>query len=226
MSSLIEQVLAPRLFEVLRRRFGQVLIAKAGEPAVWGGTSYVGGYARRDLRHWGETYRISCLYCGDTRNQLSVSHLFGQSDANGRPITWTVKCFSRNCLADRQKRREFADMVLGIQNRNVREFWPINAATRTPACIAEPLPPGHCVNVTQLPPSHEALRFLIDERRFSSELLDYYCVCFCLEAEPRFAIAQGRIIIPVWFQGRFAGWQARIVGEQPSGWAPKYYTMD
>jgi hypothetical protein len=224
----IGDVLVPQLFEALQLRFGDVHVTKAGEPVVWGGRTYVDGRLRQQVLQWGETYRVNCIFCSDTRHQLSVPHFFGQPDVDNenRPMTWMAKCFNENCLRDWQKRREFSELVLGPRNWRLAPGWRVNAPSKIASCLQQPFAPGRCIKVTELPSNHDALRFLIGERQFSREVLDYYGVGYCVESNPRFAAAQDRIIIPVWFRGEYAGWQARFAGEPTMSWMPKYYTMD
>ena len=43
--------------------------------------------------------------------------------------------------------------------------------------------------------------------------MDDYGLWYCLEADPRWPMVCGRIIIPIWFRGQYVGWQGRHVGD-------------
>ena len=49
-------------------------------------------------------------------------------------------------------------------------------------------------------------------------------VSSCFESDARYRPAANRIMIPIWFDGKFVGWQARYIGEPPDRRTPKYYT--
>jgi hypothetical protein len=61
------------------------------------------------------------------------------------------------------------------------------------------------------------------QQRYDVEWLSReYQVGYCQEAQDWCKFAQGRIIIPVFKNGRLAGWQARSVGPTPAKHVPKY----
>lgn len=229
MNSAIHNVLAPQLYSILEERFGEVRIANQGEAAVWGGTCYVNGHIRRTVVHPGENYRIGCPFCQDLRFRLYVAHFYGQPDRgnDNRPMTWCVKCFNENCLADPVNRRRFADRVIGFRNQNARLTWEVRPGVRAESG-GEPQLPGTCLNLKDLQPSHPAIQYLISERRLPYGVLDKYHLGLCIEPNPRLKVAcwlDGRIIIPIRFQGETVGWQARYVGNPPNKDIPKYVTM-
>jgi hypothetical protein len=226
-------ILAPQLFLTLRQRFGEIRVANSGETAIWGSPCYANGHVRRELLSWGESYKLSCPYCNDTRFRLSVSHLYGQPDAdNGnRARTWLLKCFNEDCFTDPRIRRQFAALVLGFRNRNQRcPALPVGSPSRHISETATPICPGTCVQLSRLPATHPAVRYLVEDRLFPREVLDYYSLGYCIEPDPHWGpgfgrLIFGRITIPIFFDGAYVGWQARYVGQPPNRDVPKYVTM-
>jgi hypothetical protein len=227
----IDRVLAPDLYRQLQQ-FGEIKISNEGQPMVFGPTTCVNQRWQQSVLFWGETYRVICPFCTDRSYRLYVPYTYGQPDPNNNywPSTYFGRCFNEtDCLTNSSKRRELADRILGFRNRNERYFWRLKPASETPEYIRHPIPPGQCVKLTKLPHVHPAVQYLAVTRRVPYELFDYYGLSFCLEPdsrwEPEFArMLYGRIIIPVWFNGAYAGWQARYVGEPPKH-VPKYVTM-
>src|SRR5262249_13134083 len=79
--------LHPDLYRRLEQRFGKVIIVNEGEEmdsTVYTDPSVLdrrGRPVRRlDVEHRGETYRISCPMCSDTRQRLYINYMFGYRD--------------------------------------------------------------------------------------------------------------------------------------------------
>jgi len=179
-----------------------------------------------DIVQGGEYYRVCCPYCHDTRHRLYVSHMWGQRDRAGVPMTFLAVCYNENCLDDAGHRQDFfqrvkfgrdlidADVARGIvipEDERVFE-WP-----------------GPVTRLDLLPPDHDAVAYAVGRGFDVGVLGRYYGVAYCHNSV-HFHAAK-RLIIPVYADGVMKGWQARYVGELP--WKqkdkqdrlpPKYYT--
>lgn len=205
-------VLNPELYASLQRAFGRVQVSSAGQSSADG--------------RGGEHYRVDCPYCGDRRGRLYVSYLWGTTGPDGRPRYHLLCCFNEDCLADADRRRDFRQRVLaGVR---LPAIVPPPAAVRT--TLNPPSWPGPVVRLDRLPSAHPAVVY-VRQRGFDPQVLGrYYGVSYCVSSS-RYPQAAGRIVVPVYFDQAFRGWQARYVGELP--WSdpdrrphlpPKYYT--
>ena len=95
--------------------------------------------------------------------------------------------------------------------------------------VHEATPPGLVLPLGDLfasNPNHPALQYMLFTRNYPLEMLRQWGVGYCSSAIPRFVAAGNRIIFPIWFNGKYVGWQGRYIGDLPD-WkgVPKYYTM-
>lgn len=211
------QVLCPELYSLLQQTLGEVKIANEGMAYVEQNGTTV---------QFGEAYRVNCPFCGDNRNRLWLTHVYGQMlpGTPFRDINHGV-CFNEGCLKNPEKRRRLADMLFGLKNKGYRHF-EIRPGKVEPRQLSTVPSPGDVVPVTQLPTAHPAVQYLMGERRCSRELLDHFGVGYCVAADqrfPEFQPATNRIIIPIWMYGAFVGWQGRYIGRPPHK-CPKYFT--
>jgi DNA primase len=71
--------------------------------------------------------------------------------------------------------------------------------------------PGPCTRLDQLEETHKA-RLYLKSRHFDPDFLGrLYHVSFCRDSH--YWLAADRIIIPIYWDGKMRGWQARYVGE-------------
>lgn len=218
--------LCPELFKLLERAFGRVEIANPGEELV--AKRGVDPITRRPCLnvHWfGETYRVNCPFCKDGRQRLWINHTYGQYDpaSTAKRQTFFGVCYNENCLKNSTNRERLANMIFGMRNKHNRNPPVILPGRREMPVLGPKPPPGNVMPVTQLPPNHPAVQYLMGKRRISRATLDYYGVGYCIEAESTYRMAYNRIIIPIWFRNEYVGWQARYIDEPPHG-VPKYYT--
>src|SRR4051812_35871748 len=71
----------PDLYEALRQVFGHVVVVKHGEAfglAPRPMPVYRNGKLafKQDVREYGESYRIDCPYCNDTRQRLWIPYMW------------------------------------------------------------------------------------------------------------------------------------------------------
>src|SRR4051812_5624944 len=225
--------LNPTVHALLCRRLGPVRIANEGEAMSF---RYLPGSAsgrtETDILAWGESYYVSCPFCGDTRQRLSINHRYGSYD----PVTDSdnlhlARCFNEDCTKDPGRYAELRERIFGFVNRDQRRRVVKVLRGRRTVTAEEPLReaslPGEVVPLKDLPAGHPALAYLIERGFDPAELSSVWEVGFCATASAAYRLAQDRLIIPVTRDGTLIGWQARYAGERD--WKaerlPKYYTM-
>lgn len=67
---------------------------------------------------------MNCPYCRDSRHRLRVNHLYGQPDNRGWPRRHLAHCFNEDCLADRQTRDDFFQLLFRFRNARERLLSP------------------------------------------------------------------------------------------------------
>lgn len=224
-------VLCPDLYNILRSNIsGGVIIANQGEACRTTSQPVSTGGLYTAITHSGEYYRVNCPFCRDTRHRLWVNHMFGQIDANGRPMRFLANCYNENCLTDAANREAFNTMVLGYRNyndRNTPRFAVRPGEWIDPTQLGVVEMPGEVIPLGQLAraaPDHPAVVYMCRERRYTVQMLDHYELSYCTYA-PRYSEATGRIIIPIRMNGNLVGWQARYVGKTDWRGTAKYYGM-
>lgn len=213
------------LFRRLETLFGRVKVSGEGQQFE-ADTLVVGGRRRINFRSKGEYYQICCPFCNDSRFRLYVNYMFGQKDADGRPMRFLAHCFNEDCLRDHQNFGEFLDklespLLTPLSEIRVKRGRKVSAADLIATW------PGTCVKLNELPDDHPALAY-IQSRGYSPDVLRrVYDVRYCMES--KFSLAQNRLIIPIYQNNVMRGWQARYVGElawkTEKNLPPKYFTM-
>lgn len=224
-------VLCPELYRLLATRIpngGQVLVANQGEH-MSGQIGRQGPDSRWMVTMWGETYRVNCPFCFDTRARLWVNHRFGQPDPvnPGARGDFYGICFNDNCLAEHANRERLWDMLFGHRNRGRRQAPPVirmNAGQRVDGRLTEKPWPGSMELLTAMPDDSYPKAWLMHARRFDNTHFEKYDIRYCYNATHEYRAASGRIIVPFYVGGALVGWQGRYVGEPPDKRIPKYYT--
>lgn len=226
-----------RLRGVARRNnAGEVLIANPGE-LTRGYEVPHQTYGRRvQIAHWGETYRLNCIFCNDTKHRLWIPHIYGQPEkdiVNGgtRPGAYYGICFNEQCLEDPENRERLWEEVFGTRNRDLRSkgLVPSIETERGVAVdfrLTEKPLPGRCIPLISLPDSDPAIIYLTG-RRFTREHMRYYDLMLCVEPDHDYRPALNRIVCPFVYDEVRVGWQCRWVGEERNRLkqVPKYYTL-
>jgi len=159
--------------------------------------------------------------------------MFGQMDFQGRQRLGLIKCYNEDCLKDPLNRDNFTDKVLGFVNANSRFVpqlvEPSNdwSVAKTPARMAAPIMPDDLIPLTAMykaNPSHPALEYMLNDRRYSLEMLQKYNISYCGNAT-NFKGVSNRIVFPCYRQGNLWGWQGRLIGPYVKGGRPKYYNL-
>lgn len=224
--------LCPQLYLKLRDTFaGGVIIANQGEPIQMSSPWASDGRRFTSIHHSGEYYRVNCPFCQDTRHRLWINHMYGQPDANGKPMRFLATCYNEDCLGNFENWKRLNDAIFGMRNRNDRRqpaFALNQAEWLDPNDIRPAEAPGQLIPVSQLArsmPGHPAVQYLCNDRRYSTHVLDHYNISFCSHAHPRFREAQGRAVFPIIMGGQMVGWQARYLGTADWHVIPKYYGL-
>jgi hypothetical protein len=227
--------LRPELYKRLERRshlhrFGGVIVAHENEEMVatvcddWERP----GRKKLDIELPGEYYRVNCPYCNDTRHRLWINHRWGLYNEQVRSRNLHLCCcYNEHCLEVYGRQHDLYDKVFNdITNGRPPPFDPLNRGER-PSQPREVLPPGpEVLPVHELDDDHTAVVYLRSRGYDTGWLGTAMRVGFCPVAHPQFRTAQGRVIIPVYHNGLYCGWQARYPYHEPTpDGSPKYYTM-
>lgn len=81
--------------------------------------------------------------------------------------------------------------------------------------------PSHLARFDQLKPSDAAVQYMV-QRGFDPQLAnDHFGISWC-HFDEQFLVNH-RIIVPIWMDGNYRGWQGRYLGDPPER-TPKWYT--
>lgn len=225
-----QSALCPQLYRKLQELTnGPVSISNEGE-AMLTNNCYNPATGRHEtwITHSGEYYRIHCPFCKDSRPRLWVNHMYGQQDVNGRPMRFLATCYNENCLADPDNWLAFNDSLFGFRNaadrRNYQPFQVQRGRWEDPN-LHTVHPPGELEPVSRLPAHHRAVQYMLEERRYTRDMLDRYKISYCRRADQRFRAAQDRIVFPIYMHDELVGWQCRYMGTADWKRVPKYYGM-
>lgn len=225
------RALNPMLYNQLRTICpGGVLFANEGMGCLTSSGRKFDGTLFTMFQYSGEYYRVNCPFCRDTKHRLWVNHMFGQPDANGRPMYFLATCYNEACLEKYENRRVFIDRIFQLQNSNERAAaFPLEAAewVDDPSSLLTAEPPGQLIPMTQMAltmPDHHAVQYMYGQRRYTNDMLDRYSVSYCPVSE-RWPTASDRIIFPIVMNGQMIGWQARYIGTTDWKFTPKYYGL-
>lgn len=215
-----DQVLRPQLYNRLVQVYDEVKVSNRGLNIRWG-LRREGDKLHRYMdrvnedHHGGEQYRIKCPYCNDHRYRLYINHMWGHLDpeTNSRNL-WLCKCYNANCLEDWDMRRTlYSDVWCDVAPSPTKDPVYVGASTRVVS--GEASWPGTCFLLDRLPPDHKACEYL-RSRGFIPEWLGKTLnVSYLVDPKMELYYLRGRIIIPVYVEGKLVGWQARYLGERP-----------
>ena len=217
-------MLNPRLYEQLKRAFGEVQVAKEGQP--------FSGFVKKDAitgKHsieWtdrGECYRVCCPFCGDRRYRLWFQHRWG-TKLHGFEFKGAARCYNEEC----ERRPDFYAKMCDLLDGYLAAPKPLEQPTRE--AVTEMALPGTCVPLSQLPAEHYICRYVRERGYDVDELSRDWGVCWRIEGS---ALADHyRLVIPVYAgtaASRYlAGWQVRYFDHNyygpkpPDPYTPKY----
>lgn len=223
-------MLSPKLYDILRQRFGAVRVCKAGEAAVW--QHPIDAISRKPklvVVSGGEEYAANCPFCGDWKQHLYVNHRFGTVDpVTGSEVLHLAHCFRCGEPKTPDKRRELARRIFGFMNADQRRqlmvVQPGIQAAPDTMVLSEVAAPGRLELLSNLTPGSQAVAYLASRGFDIEELSNVWGVTYCLESS-EFPRIEGRVVIPIVMNGKCVGWQARYVGDRQDDTIAKYYTM-
>jgi hypothetical protein len=223
--------LNPKLYRILKQRFGKVVISNEGQRMVVRNFPDPTDMKKTQERiiDSGEYYCVNCPFCNDTRHRLYVNYRWNTYDADGRVYgRKLIHCFNEEC-----DMYHFQDQLQAYIARRPK----MSRSLKDVDIYREPMwkdvgLPGLCVPLDQLPPESQALTYLRGRNFDPAELSKIWNVHYCLscdEDEYGFVpgtkalsrMVRGRIIFPIHWNDMTVGWQARAVGDAHV----KYYTM-
>jgi hypothetical protein len=205
------------LYAALMRRFGSVRVSNEGQEVLIRLVKNpydLHAPSKEEELESGEYYRVNCPYCQDTRHRLYVNYRWNTVTRDGKKAKGLAHCFNEKC-----DMLNLDDELKGYVARSLGRG--INTAYRKPEPFKPVEWPGKCIPLDQLPVNHAAVRY-IQLRQFDpAYLAKEWDVRYCVEAGHD--LVRDRLIIPVYWEGKLVGWQARAIGDRHAG--PKYYTM-
>lgn len=201
--------LNPTLYNFLKTKFGAVKVEKQGQALITSITKSF-GKKRSNVDYSGETYRVNCPVCGDTKQHLYVNYAFGEKDPKtGTPI-YLATCFRcgpkvkylKDLLQHTSFKKRVKPIVLDVpQQEKVEEVF---------------VSPGKCVRLDKnIEAVKEAREYLESRDIDPDEAAKKYGVSFCVEGNKELwgGILEGRLIVPVILGKKLIGWQARLIDE-------------
>lgn len=226
-------MLNPGLFALLKRTFGNVRVSNENirfsariKPTEQTQSAYAKRMAKPKIEviDHGESYRVNCPICGESRGRLYVNHMLG-CEFEGIPMQYAYRCYNEDC----QNTPELRKIMRGILNDELIGFCGI---TSDPAVTTRPPLdwPGEYVDFGTLPATHPVVTYL-DGRGFDQRTLSDVWQAKWLTSSEEFT-AQYRTFFPLFDgAGKFAGGQSRFFdletnsGKPPNKRVPKWLTQ-
>lgn len=227
----MSEPLNPTLYRQLVRRFKRVKISNEGEGMRWTATrdNLNSGRERLEIVPGcaGEYYRVSCPFCNDDRQRLWIHHAYGGALPDGRKgrWLWTAICYNQHCLEVAANREEFQNEIFDHMNRDLLGRIVVAKGVLEKDVLEAAEAPGSVVPITWLPADHPARTYLSSRGCDAKRLWDLFRVQYCVQAHPRYSPCTGRVLIPVWMDGKYIGWQGRYAGSADWHQVPKYYNL-
>lgn len=226
-------MLNPVLYSLLLSKFSSVRVCNQGQELV--GRYLTDPISNRpvlEIDARGETYCINCPNCNDTRNRLYVNYKYGVTDqVTGNDNRYMVRCFNEECFKkDSNLYNQLYTTIFGLENRQTRNITlvkgtrPIVQSSSLEECES----PGDLTYLIDLPSTHPAIKFLIQDRNYNlQDLHNHWNITYCEKAISRYKTATNRIIIPIIQKSKWVGWQARYIGDIDfkTTKIPKYFTL-
>lgn len=221
-----EEPLNPTLFHRLERYYGegQVETISPGQAISWrtvrepvpGSSEY---RITRRVVDPGEEYKVRCKICRDHRPRLHINHRWGVFD----PITksknlWLANCFNEDCYDNYENQAQLYERIYAVHRKAKLQVDVLEGRESDPDEIREIRPPGPMWPLDELKakrPNHPAIVYLEERGYDVDKLAKLWQVAYCPKSY--YALAEKRIIFPIFFNGMLVGWQARYVGDNVDG---------
>ena len=193
--------LNPELYNALRQNFGRVKTDKKGQGLK---LRTVPGTFEPEILAKGETYRVRCPWCNDTKFKLNVNHSFGTEDGVTGRVFYINKCYRCG-----PKTNELRELITWLSIKRIT--IPTEYVELEDEEIVSYVSPGRCVLLTD-PQAKPGADYLAGRGIDPVEAANVYGVSFCVEGNPELCGGgmQGRLIFPVTKDGEHKGWQARL----------------
>lgn len=211
------------VYRSLCKIYGRVGVTDKGDPGDYvveenhkDGKVYR-NYVVKEGGSYGERYRLDCPFCGDDRDRLYVSYLFGMEDPKtGFPNLGNLHCFNEECHKNWSNIHQLWQLIKAYSlvdtGEVIEEIEEANFGTETKELYA--VPPGKLLKFSELIPGnrdYSALEYLRDARGFDVQSLeDYYGVRY-LQRSFTYSGLNGRVWTPFYRNSQLAAWTARAV---------------
>jgi len=216
------------LYEALRREFHTVKVSHPGEAMTYEvKRDLVINKDRLEIIHSGEEYRVNCPFCNDRRYRLFINHRWGYDDSTLGKNLHLANCYNERCTRKQGNTQALYRRIYTFKNVGERggvTQQQLGAGAEVKG-LEQVQMPGVCHPLHTLPVNNLASVYL-RKRGYDPVVLSYkFGLSYCVEADDRYPLTEGRIIIPITMRGELVGWQARYPGDRASwDFLPKYYS--
>jgi hypothetical protein len=210
------------LYDTLVRVFKSVQVANEGvpfegmlrKPATASGYR---GYKAYTVTK-GETYRVCCPFCKDTRHRLWIGHRWG-TKFRGERITHAECCYNENCHETKDFYVKLCDYMAGYTPPPMRS----DIVSHADAAEVKTMElPGVCVPINTLRQDHAAATYLKERKYDIDELATQWGVVWRTRGSALHTTY--RLVIPVYdvdpATPRLVGWQVRYFDTRTGCAAP------
>jgi hypothetical protein len=162
----------------------------------------------------GEEYVVCCPFCRDTRYRLTLNHRWNVYD----PVTDSrnlhlAQCYNEHCEVNYPG---FHSELVKRLNPFFRQGLPDAPTGPVTVPVDKPTTlPGNLVPLHELSPLHPANVFFRERRHDPAKLSRNFGFAFC--EHHRNPNIKGRIIMPIYQDGKLVSWQARYVDPTGNG---------
>ena len=213
--------LNPVLFNALRGKFGDVMIAN---PGVHG----VVVHSKVNTRDYvevsgGEYYRVHCPKCGDCNHHLWISYLFGTTDdRTGKKLFHLATCY--RCQGTGWDSDLMQDLLPTFSK--ARYQVPCDIVEQFPDLKPVSMPKGTYTSLDKLPGTHPAIAYLTARGYSITEINQSYRWLYYHDSPDAFLVR--RLFIPVFDEIddklQLVGYQTRVIPGLSLCEEPKYWT--
>ena len=172
------------------------------------------------IEDWGETYHLNCPVCGDTKQRLFFSHLFG-SFVKEKGKTGVQYDCGRIYVCHNER----CDLSPYIKKMDMRALRKICVSEHAPLqsssffTIEEGVMPPNCIPIVDAKVPKESQEYLISRGYDLHDLYRDYSVMYVRKGDPQGPedganmFFEDRILIPIYQGSIGVSWQARAIGE-------------
>lgn len=224
----MNEVLNPTLYKRLLATFKNVKVSHLGETQIRKITRNLSNEKLEMVFiQTGETYKICCPFCSDTRFRCNINYMYGQRNELGELMFHLAHCFNAGCPLSLHEKQAYLKLKDIITARNIKDLSKATIVQGKALDLDKVRTtwPGEVIRVDKLPNNHVARNYLEKDRDFDCDVIGrFYNVHWCYSSDN--ALCQDRLIIPIYHNKKMVGWQARPAFD--TDWSsvrfPKYYT--